>query len=93
MPITTELVNVHLEAIFPHSFEVAVKGLEREGVVAFTAAEQSCVQGEIMAILMRNQMVVAITKQKCTFCMAGVLTPPYRLFEFSRTTPDTSKKD
>ena len=71
--ITTEMVNVHFQIIFPRSFEKAVKVFDREGVIALISARHDSHEREIVAILMGDQMIVAVTEQKTV--PVGIIAP------------------
>jgi hypothetical protein len=74
--VTTKDANVYLEAIFPGSLEKSVKVFDRKCVVALITTRHMGMQREIMAILMYNDMVVAVTKQKAF--PIGIIAPGSR---------------
>jgi len=71
--IAAKYINVYLQIVFPCSFEKAVKVSDREGVIALISARHDSHEREVVAILMGNQMVAAIAKQKAV--PAGIVAP------------------
>ncbi len=73
MAVTAKDADVHVEAVFPGSLEESVKGFEGEGVVALIAAWHNGEQGQIVSVLVNNEMVVTVAKKKAV--AVGIIAP------------------
>ena len=55
--------NVKIEPVFPGGLEKTVEGFQREGEIAFVAARQEGQQGQVVAVLVEHQVIIAIAKE------------------------------
>ena len=72
--VAAEDGNVQIEAVFPGGLEKTVEGLEGEGEIALVATWHEREQGEVVAILMEHQVIIAIAKK---VSVAVVIVAPF----------------